>query len=336
MCLLSCNPPVIEPVIVPVKSTPLSTKIDGQTLQVIQHENAIWSWENIEDEILQLQDRFIITSIRHQVSDDSLVVAIRSMIEIPFPCVKINSVNVEQGSNTIDFVLDTAQIQQIIKPMIAAFSKPGDKPIYPLYTSSHQPPSTVELDGVSLLLPSDDAKIPSQFLLLPNAPRKYRNGIHRGIDFALNWGTPVRAVVEGTIIRSDLNFAEFDIGFRNHVLQSSLKAGHTPSDIFEHVLLGRSVYIDHGFDLIKGYRAVSIYAHLAHIDPAIKPGVKVQKGQHLGLSGNSGTEEAAMGNKGGAHLHWEMLLQNSSGEYYLGQGINNNLLYSLLNRIFMQ
>ena len=32
---------------------------------------------------------------------------------------------------------------------------------------------------------------------IPNAPRNYRNGTHRGLDFFANWGTPVRSVADG-------------------------------------------------------------------------------------------------------------------------------------------
>ena len=118
------------------------------------------------------------------------------------------------------------------------------------------------------------------------------------------------------------------------MLNKTKKTGHTPSDIFEHILLGQSIYIDHGFHLLPGYRAVSIYAHLSHIDNKIQPGATVSGGQLSGLSGNSGTEPATKGNRDGAHLHWELLLQNKGGESYLGQGLSYDDLFSLLNNIF--
>ena len=118
------------------------------------------------------------------------------------------------------------------------------------------------------------------------------------------------------------------------MLNKTKKTGHTPSDIFEHILLGQSVYIDHGFHLLPGYRAVSIYAHMSHIDNTIQPGVTVKRGQLIGLSGNSGTEPATKGNRDGAHLHWELLLQNKGGEFYLGQGLSYDDLLPLLNNIF--
>ena len=47
---------------------------------------------------------------------------------------------------------------------------------------------------LKLLLPCKNIKLPKRSSRLPNAPRTYRNGTHRGIDFFSNWGTDVRAV----------------------------------------------------------------------------------------------------------------------------------------------
>lgn len=58
------------------------------------------------------------------------------------------------------------------------------------------------------------------------------------------------------------------------------------------------------------------------------------KNQLIGHSGNSGIKDATLGERTGAHLHWELILQNEGGEYYLGQGLNYNELFPLLNNIF--
>jgi murein DD-endopeptidase MepM/ murein hydrolase activator NlpD len=146
----------------------------------------------------------------------------------------------------------------------------------------------------------------------------------------------VNAAAEGVVIRSDRHYEEFDPEFRKQLLDVSDKLGHTPSDIFEHILLGRSVFIDHGFDLVPGYRAITIYAHLSHIDTYIKPGIKIDAGEQIGLSGNSGTEDGTLGKRTGAHLHWELILQDAGGEYYLGQGWDTEKLYQELVRVFSE
>ena len=197
--------------------------------------------------------------------------------------------------------------------------------------------TTFQTDWVKdlkLMLPCKGINVPKRTMRLPNAPRKYRNGIHRGIDFFANWGTPVRAVADGIVIRSDLYYQEFEPEFREHALLSSSKVGKTPSDIFNNILLGQSVFLDHGFDLIPGFRVISIYAHLSHINNTVKPGVLIKAGQIFGKSGNSGIKESTLGSKAGAHLHWELIIQKDKEEIFLGKDIPNPELYDMLDLIF--
>ena len=62
------------------------------------------------------------------------------------------------------------------------------------------------VDSLSLSLPCYGVPVPKRTMRLPNAPRNYRNGTHRGLDFFANWGTPVRSVAEGVVVRSDLHY----------------------------------------------------------------------------------------------------------------------------------
>ena len=190
------------------------------------------------------------------------------------------------------------------------------------------------VDSLSLSLPCYDVPVPKRTMRLPNAPRNYRNGTHRGLDFFANWGTPVRSVADGIVVRSDLHYEEVPADFRENLLKATTKVGHTPSDIFNSVLLGKSVFLDHGFDLIPGFRTISIYAHLSHIEKEIIPGAVVKKGELLGKSGNTGMRESTIGSKAGSHLHWEMILQKGEQEIYLGKGMSNPELYDMLFRIF--
>ena len=190
------------------------------------------------------------------------------------------------------------------------------------------------VDSLSLSLPCYDVPVPKRTMRLPNAPRNYRNGTHRGIDFFANWGTPVRSVAEGVVVRSDVYYEEVPADFRENLLKATTKVGHTPSDIFNSVLLGKSVFLDHGFDLIPGFRTISIYAHLSHIEKEIVPGAVVKRGELLGKSGNTGMRESTIGSKAGSHLHWEMILQKGEQEIYLGKGMSNPELYDMLFRIF--
>ena len=190
------------------------------------------------------------------------------------------------------------------------------------------------VDSLNLSLPCYKVPVPKRSMRLPNAPRSYRNGIHRGVDFFANWGTPIRSVADGVIVRSDQNYEEVPADFRENLLQSTTKVGNTPSDIFNTVLLGKSVFIDHGFDLIPGFRTISIYAHLSHIENEVVPGAIIKKGELIGKSGNTGMRESTLGSRSGSHLHWEMILQKGNEEIYLGKDMSNPELYNMLSRIF--
>ena len=45
-------------------------------------------------------------------------------------------------------------------------------------------------------------------------------------------------------------------------------------------------------------------------------------------------EASTYGKREGAHLHWEMILQNEMGEFYLGQGLGYDELFPLLKTLF--
>ena len=190
--------------------------------------------------------------------------------------------------------------------------------------------------NLKLILPCENIPVPKRTMRLPNAPRNYRNGIHRGIDFFANWGTPIRAVAEGVVIRSDLHYEEVSPSFRKSVLNSSARVGKTPSDIFNSVLLGQSVFLDHGFNLIPGFRVISIYAHLSHINSDIKPGRFIKAGEIFAKSGNSGVKESTLGSRKGSHLHWELIMQKGKKEIFLGKDIPNPKLYNVLSSIFYE
>ena len=133
-----------------------------------------------------------------------------------------------------------------------------------------------------------------------------------------------------------MGYEEYGADFRVEMLSRAAQLDRTPSDIFNELLLGQAVIIDHGFNLFLGFRAITIYAHLSHINPKIKPGYAVKAGEVFGKSGNSGTKPSTVGTQAESHLHWELILQDNQGEYYFGQNLEYEELYSALRRLFTQ
>jgi len=329
--------PEISKEIVPV----VNTSVDRSQITFVMPAeiNAEHLWL-IEESLREISEKSVKYILADSVQDDSLSVMIARMVFNDFssniPNYEFSSASVSGDSLFINFRLNKTLTEHIIKPYLDTYGHPAQQSIAPLFTTNHNPPTLESVSELTLILPCAGSSVPTQALLLPNAPRQYRRGIHRGVDFAVDWGTPVMAVADGIVIRADHHYEEFFPNFRKQLLAEAKQLGHTPSDVFEHVLVGQAIYIDHGFELVPGYRALSIYAHLSYIKPDIKPGQLIRAGQLLGQSGNSGTEDGTLGKRTGAHLHWELILQDAGGEYYFGQGWDTEKLYQELVRVFSE
>jgi len=246
----------------------------------------------------------------------------------------LDSVTTSDFLTSYHFSADTGKINATL---ISLLYKPiPENTVEPLFQINNKIPDFLSIKVKPILLPDKNVAVPHKISRLPNAPRAYRNGIHRGIDFFSNWGTPIRAVADGEIIRSDLYFKEITPEFREIILKKTETLGRTPSDIFNSILLGRTVFIDHGHSLSADYRTITIYAHLSSIKEHIIPGYNIKAGEYFANSGNSGTKESTLGNREGSHLHWELIFQDSDGEYYFGQKQPYELLYPLLNGLFIK
>ena len=95
-----------------------------------------------------------------------------------------------------------------------------------------------------------------------------RSKRHTGVDFALKPGNPVYSTGDGVV--------------------ESVK--------FELFGYGNQIVIDHGF----GYK--TRYAHMKSI--GVAEGMKVKRGECIGLSGNSGRSS-------GPHLHYEVMYKDA-------------------------
>jgi murein DD-endopeptidase MepM/ murein hydrolase activator NlpD len=164
--------------------------------------------------------------------------------------------------------------------------------------------------------------------------REYRAGIHEGIDFPTPLNTPIMAVSSGIVVRSNPTHSDVDIDTYKAFLETTQKLSKTPDDIYNYILLGKSIIIDHGYTIVPNFRTISVYAHLSSIAEGILPGVNVEKGQVIGLAGNTGTSSGALRNAKGAHLHWEIHFENTTGRYFLGQNIPPEILKDNIDLLF--
>lgn len=181
-----------------------------------------------------------------------------------------------------------------------------------------------------LRMPIVGATIPDLNTLLPGAPRAYRNGIHQGFDMnnghigvPTGYSGPVVAAKDGTVIRATLNFQEMSPAEHAQAIAESQAAGTTPPDVLDK-LRGRQVWIDHG------HGVVTRYVHLSGIAAEITESSHVEAGEIVGFVGNSGTEASVNGSRDGAHLHFELRIDDR----YFGEGMSYDAIRAEGTRLF--
>ena len=241
----------------------------------------------------------------------------------------------DESAINLTFVLDKDRIAAYVTSLTYNADRVSFTPVVTVNPEMKTAHSFDYLPDNILLMPCPGIVTPKWSNLLPNAPRSYRSGTHRGIDFPSPYGSEIQSVASGVVIRSDRDYMEVTNQFRESLLEKAAIIGRTPSDVFEHILFGRAVFIDHGLNQVEGKRLVSIYAHMSEIAEEIVVGTQVARGETLGKVGNSGTSDGAKGNRESAHLHFELIIQDKTGERYMGQGLPDRELKKLLNRLFI-
>lgn len=210
----------------------------------------------------------------------------------------------------------------------------ADKTGYLFYKNSDINLHISELKD-KLVFPAKGYGVPNNLNLLPNAKRAYRSGYHMGVDFSSPMNYPIRAVYGGIIVRSNAHQQDVDINTYNYFLNLSSLLDRTPDDIYNFILLGKSIIIDHGYNITDKYRTITVYSHLDSISEGLVAGDLVKKGDIIGMSGNTGTSSGALQNYKGAHLHWEMFFDDSSGRYFVGQNIPDDILKQNIELLFI-
>ena len=273
-----------------------------------------------------------------EISDDSLRAELseimkRELIRQQIHIYALAGVSSTKTSTILTFSEDSFTLKKIADELMFLYGDPARENLTSLSPNGANI-TIAELKNLNLLLPCAGVSLPKRANLLPNAPRPYRSGIHRGIDFPASYGSEVRSVSDGIVIQATHGYQEISPELRESFLIKARKIGRTPHDVYNHITLGRSVTIDHGMNLIPGKRVISVYGHLSQIDDHIQVGTAVVQGEKIGLSGNSGTRDGAIGSLNNAHLHFELIIQDKRGESYLGQGLEYQELMNLLTSIF--
>jgi murein DD-endopeptidase MepM/ murein hydrolase activator NlpD len=182
------------------------------------------------------------------------------------------------------------------------------------------------------VLPVAGSTISSRAAHWPNAPRAYRNGTHEGFDFydravsgttEIAYGTPIVVVADGTVVRADHGYVELTVEAYDAIISEAQRVMSTPPEVLDQ-LRGRQVWVEHA----GGF--TSRYAHLSEIPADLQVGAHVTQGQVVGLTGNSGTVEAAEGTRDDPHPHVEIW----RGATYLGQGLEPAAIYELAGQLF--
>jgi hypothetical protein len=114
-------------------------------------------------------------------------------------------------------------------------------------------------------------------------PRDGGRRPHRGIDFASDYGEPVRAVAAGTVV-----FAGVDWERRAHIPLAPWGA----AIVHERHMGPRGLFVE----LDHGNGVVSLYSHLASYD--VQVGDAIEAGERLGEVGRTGIRDSA------PHLHF--------------------------------
>jgi len=182
--------------------------------------------------------------------------------------------------------------------------------------------------------PIENGVMPTDDYSLPGAPRKYRNGVHKGLDISskLNFfqvntnvsrDTKIISANDGVVIRADLNYKPMTESEFKEI--SAYNQTH-PVTYVDRDFGGRQVWIEH-----KG-GIITTYNHLSAIQSGITVGAKVRKGDTIGYAGNSGLLGEARNNNDAIHLHFEIWID---GEF-LGNDMTLPQIRKLLQYFFSE
>ncbi|MEJ5273153.1 MAG: M23 family metallopeptidase [Spirochaetota bacterium] len=164
----------------------------------------------------------------------------------------------------------------------------------------------------------------------PGALRRYRNGIHQGIDISYTKdgikqpkGTPIYSISEGIVVKiTDYQYYSHQRDYFQ--LLSICSYQKYTDDKYLDIFRGKQVQV-------KTENLLIIYCHLDDFNKELKVGQKIYKGNLIGFMGNSGVEYIGSS----PHLHLELYLNgfiigvNRSRNSF---DYSYNLIYYMFNK----
>ncbi len=180
-----------------------------------------------------------------------------------------------------------------------------NKKINVVYSKSLWELTYFDFNNYNFHMPITDGVLVYNEYYYPGALRKYRNGIHQGVDLSftksgvrLPKGAPIYSISEGIVVKiTDYKYYSYQ---REYFQFLSICANqrHT-DDRYLDLFRGKQVQVKYKNLLI-------IYCHLDQFNNNLKVGYKVDKGTIIGYMGNSGVEYIGSS----PHLHLEIYLNN--------------------------
>lgn len=184
----------------------------------------------------------------------------------------------------------------------------------------------------NLLVPIPGATFSLDEKHLPGTPGHRSPGSHQGFDFLdgssgrpLASDEPIVAIADGVIVRIDDAYNSRDGEELGYYAKISDKSGFVGGFALDQ-LRGRQIWLRHD----TGH--ISRYAHLSEVHPRLKPGDAVQRGQPIGLMGNTGIPRTESQPNPPPRLHFE--LWTPDGNRYLGQDMTPLESHRAIARVF--
>ncbi len=185
-----------------------------------------------------------------------------------------------------------------------------------------------DLNNLNFKMPIEDGILSYNDYYYPGAKRRYRNGIHQGIDLSytnkgikLSKGSPIYSISDGIIVKiTDYKYYSRQRDYFQ-LLSICADQKHT-DDRYLDLFRGKQVQVKYNNLLI-------LYCHLDDFSKDLKVGMRVYKGTLIGYMGNSGVEYIGSS----AHLHLEIYLNN----FIIGVNRNRNNFdyeYQIFSYIF--